>query len=52
MINQAQRYNRVAMILHWLIALLIVLNFAAAWVAETMPRPERMQIMAITSRSG
>lgn len=46
MINQAQRYNRVAMILHWLIALLIVLNFAAAWVAETMPRPERMQIMA------
>lgn len=34
------------MILHWLIAVLIALNFAAAWVAATMPRPARMQIMA------
>lgn len=34
------------MILHWLIALLIVLNFIAVWVSEDMPRPERMQIMA------
>ena len=41
----SQRYGRVAMILHWLIALLIALNFAAVWVLETMPRPERMQIM-------
>jgi cytochrome b561 len=47
MINSsAQRYSRVAMILHWLIALLIVLNFAAAWISETLPRPERMQVMA------
>lgn len=44
--QHARRYGSVAMILHWLIALLIVLNFAAAWVAEDMPRPERMQIMA------
>jgi cytochrome b561 len=34
------------MALHWLIAVLIALNFAAVWVAETMPRPARMQIMA------
>lgn len=34
------------MVLHWIIALLIVLNFVAVWVAEDMPRPERMQIMA------
>lgn len=44
--SKARRYSRVAMILHWSIALLIVLNFAAAWVAETVPRAERMQIMA------
>ncbi|VWX52340.1 cytochrome b [Novosphingobium sp. 9U] len=47
MISQtARRYSRVAMILHWLIALLIVLNFIAIWVAEDMPKPQRMQIMA------
>jgi cytochrome b561 len=44
--RSARRYGSVAMILHWLIALLIVLNFAAVWTAEDMPRPERMQIMA------
>lgn len=44
--SKARRYSRVAMILHWSIALLIVLNFAAAWVAETVPRAGRMQIMA------
>jgi Cytochrome B561 len=33
----SQRYGRVAMILHWLIALLIALSFAAVWVSETMP---------------
>jgi cytochrome b561 len=44
--SSTRRYSGVAMILHWLIALLIVLNFAAVWVAQTMPRPERMQIMA------
>lgn len=47
MISQtARRYSRVAMILHWLVALLIVLNFVAVWVAQEMPKPERMQIMA------
>ncbi|MFM5885007.1 MAG: cytochrome b [Novosphingobium sp.] len=41
----AARYSRGAVILHWLIAVLIALNFAAAWVAEDMPKPEAMQIM-------
>lgn len=41
----AARYSRGAIILHWLIAVLIMLNFAAAWVAEDMPKPEKMQIM-------
>jgi cytochrome b561 len=50
--SHISRYNGVAMTLHWLIALLIVLNFAAAWVAETLPRPERMQIMAIHKSIG
>jgi len=39
------RYTNGAIILHWLIAVLIALNFAAAWVAEDMPKAEAMQIM-------
>lgn len=46
MISRTQRYSGVAVTLHWLIALLIVLNFAAAWVSEGMARAERMQVMA------
>ena len=44
--SAAQRYSRGAIVLHWLIAVLIMLNFAAAWVAEDMPKPEKMQVMA------
>lgn len=44
--TQAPRYTSVAIILHWLIALLIALNFVAAWVADDMPKPEKMQVMA------
>ena len=40
------RYTAGAIALHWIIALLIVLNFAAVWISEGMPKPERMQIMA------
>ncbi|WP_067732100.1 cytochrome b [Novosphingobium naphthalenivorans] len=43
---ETQQYSRVAVVLHWLIALLIALNFIAAWVAEDMPKAEKMQIMA------
>ena len=39
------RYSRGAIVLHWLIAALIVLNIAAAWVAEDMPKPEKAIVM-------
>ena len=39
------RYSTGAIVLHWLIAILIALNFAAAWVSEDMPKAEAMQIM-------
>jgi cytochrome b561 len=41
----ATRYSRGAIAFHWLIALLIVLNFAAALVAESFPKPVEQQIM-------
>lgn len=41
----AVRYSRGAVILHWLIAVLIVLNFVAAWVSEDMPDEQAAQIM-------
>lgn len=41
----AARYSRGAVILHWLIAVLIVLNFVAAWVSEDMPDAEAAQVM-------
>ncbi|MCJ2177896.1 cytochrome b [Novosphingobium album (ex Hu et al. 2023)] len=42
---ETKQYSPVAVVLHWLIALLIALNFVAAWVAEDMPKAEKMQIM-------
>lgn len=39
------RYSRGAIAFHWIIALLIGLNFAAAFVAEDMPKAEAMQVM-------
>lgn len=43
--TQSTRYGRGAVILHWLIALLIAANFVLAWVAEDLPKEDRMQIM-------
>ena len=40
------RYSLRAIVLHWLIAGLIALNFAAAWVAEDMPKPQAAPVMA------
>jgi cytochrome b561 len=40
------RYALGPIVLHWLIAGLIALNFAAAWVAEVMPKPQAVQVMA------
>lgn len=42
--NSAARYSRGAIALHWIIALLIVLNFVVAWMAEDMPK-EDMAVM-------
>ncbi len=39
------RYTGGAILFHWLIAALIALNFAAAWYAEGLAKPERMQVM-------
>lgn len=39
------RYSTGAMAFHWIIALLIVMNFAAAFVAENLPKPQAMQVM-------
>ncbi len=41
----ALRYSRGAVALHWIIAVLIALNFVAAWVSEDMPKEQAMQIM-------
>lgn len=39
------RYSRGAIAFHWTIAGLILLNFAAAWVAEELPKAEAGQVM-------
>ena len=39
------RYSRGAIILHWLIAVLIMLNTAAAWVSEDMSKADRAMVM-------
>lgn len=41
----AKRYSRGAIALHWIIAILIILNFAAAWVAEDLHKEDAMQVM-------
>jgi len=38
-------YSRGSVVLHWLIALLLALNFVIAWVSEDMPKPDRMEMM-------
>jgi cytochrome b561 len=43
--NSAARYSRGAIALHWIIALLIMLNFVAAWVAEDMPKEDAAIVM-------
>lgn len=39
------RYSRGAVVLHWLIAGLIILNYVVAWMAEEKPREQAMAIM-------
>ena len=39
------RYSRGAIALHWIIALLIALNFGAAWIAEDMSKQDAALVM-------
>lgn len=50
--ESAARYSRGAIILHWLIALLIIGNFAGAWLSEDLPRDERMVMMGYHKATG
>jgi cytochrome b561 len=43
--NSAARYSRGAIALHWIIALLIVLNFVVAWLSEDMPKQDAAIMM-------
>lgn len=40
------RYTLGAIVMHWVIALLIALNFMAAWAAEAAKGAEKLQILA------
>lgn len=44
--SAAARYSRGAIAFHWIIAILILLNFLGAWQAEDLPKVEKMAIMA------
>lgn len=48
----SSQYSRVAVILHWLLALFIAANFIIAWVADDFPKAERMQMMGIHKAIG
>lgn len=48
----APRYTRVAIILHWLIALLIVANYVIAWSAEDLPKAELIALMGYHKANG
>lgn len=46
------RYGAVAMSLHWLIAAAIIVNLAIVLLVDDMPRPDRMQFMALHKAIG
>ena len=43
--NPTVRYSRGAIALHWIIAILIMANFAIAWRAEDLPKEEAFAVM-------
>ena len=43
--SAASRYSRGAIAFHWAIAILITFNFAAAFVAEDLPKAEAAQLL-------
>jgi len=42
----ARRYGLGAIALHWIIAVLVAVNYGLAWSAEDLPKPEAMQVIA------
>lgn len=44
--GQGDRYNRGAMAIHWIIAILIALNFVGGWAAGDLPDAEKAQALA------
>lgn len=46
------RYSSGAIALHWLIAVLILGNFVGAWMAEDLPKPERIELMGYHKATG
>ncbi len=48
----APRYSGVAIVLHWLIALLIATNFILVWTAEDLPEAQQMQQIALHKSVG
>ena len=38
------RYSHGAIALHWILAVLILLNFIFVWASEDLPKPEKMQM--------
>lgn len=43
--SHSARYSRGAVVLHWIVAVLIVLNFVLAFMAEDKPREQALAIM-------
>lgn len=46
------RYNQGAIAFHWIITVLIVLNFALAWYSEDLPKEEHMRLMGFHIATG
>ena len=45
------RYSGTAMLLHWLVSLLIVVQFALVWTADSLPRGETPSLLMAFHRS-
>ncbi|MBS3928407.1 MAG: cytochrome b [Sphingomonadales bacterium] len=48
----SDRYSRGAVVLHWLIALLIILNLIGAFVAEDLPKADKAMVMGYHKATG
>jgi cytochrome b561 len=44
-VDPRARYTSVAIALHWIITVLIVLQFVFAWTSEDLPKAQQMQVM-------